>query len=142
MSDINQTNIQNWIKKTTSGGRVIEVIYVETDETGAYVIKETLNQNGTTKEKKRDVIFDFPIELLEIKVIQEFDSPHYKHKEVVYRINIDGIEYTDSVKEIRQLIWKRVEKQPFYSKYNIKFRDYIRIALRSKEKELEIKEKQ
>ena len=127
------------IKEKRIGNVVVELFYVETDETGAYVIKETMDRNGTTKEKKKSVILDFPIELLETTIIKESDSPYGKHNTLVYRINIDGKEYTDSIKQVRLLIQKRIGKQPFYTKYGVKFRDYINIALRSQEKKLEIK---
>ena len=129
---------KDWIKSKPIGNDCVEIYYVETDNTGVYVIKEIMDQNGTTKEKKRDVVLDFPIELLEIKRIKGFDS-RYEYNTLVYRINIDGKEFIDSVKQIRLLIQKRVVKQPFYSKYGFKFRDYVRIALRSQEKKLEIK---
>jgi len=125
---------EDWIKRKTLGNDCVEICYIETDNTGVYVIKETMDRNRTTKEKKRDVVLNFPIELLEKKRIGEFDSPYPKYE---YRINIDGKEYVDSVKQIRSLIQKKVVKQPFYSKYGFKFRDYIRIALYSQEKKLE-----
>lgn len=122
--------------KTSEDGRVVETYYVECDNRGAYVVKETRNLNGTIK-KKKDVILDFPIQFIEVKIIQEFDFPHYKHKEVEYRIKIDGQEYLNTLAEIRQLIRKRVIKQPFSSKYGFKFKDYIRIALMSQQKKME-----
>lgn len=130
---------KDWIKSKPIGNDCVEIYYVETDNTGVYVIKETMDQNGTTKEKKRDVILNFPIELLGMKIIKEFGSPYGEYNELVYRINIDGKEYIDTLKQIRLLIQKKVVKQPFYSKYGFKFRDYIRIAFRSQEKKLEMK---
>lgn len=130
---------KDWIKWKSIGNDVVEVYYIESDDKGVYVVKETMNQNGTTKERKRDVILDFPIELLEFNRIKEFDNPYYKYNELVYRINIDGKEYTDSIKQIRLLIQKRVVKQPFYSKYGFKFKGYLNMALRSQERELERK---
>jgi len=129
---------QIWLKEKRIGN-FVELFYVETDETGAYVIKETIDQNGTTKEKRRDVILNFPIELLGMKRINGFDAPYGK---LVYRINIAGKEYINSLKQIRLLIRKKVGKQPFHSKYGFKFKDYINIALRSQEKKLKIKEKE
>ena len=123
-----------WIRKAMLPNDCIELIYVETDKTGAYVIKEIVDKKGNTIKRIKDVILDFPIELLEMKRMEEFDSRYPTYE---YRININGKEYIDSVKQIRLLIQKRVIKQPFYSKYGHKFRDYIRIALRTQEKELE-----
>ncbi len=102
------------LKEKRVGNVVVELFYVETDETGAYVIKETIDQNGNTKEKRRDVILNFPIELLGMKRINGFDAPYGK---LVYRINIAGKEYINSLKQIRLLIRKKVGKQPFHSKY-------------------------
>lgn len=127
---------EDWIKKTTLGNDCVELVYVETDNKGAYVIKETMDRNGTTKEKKKSVILDFPIELLETTIIKESDSPYGKYNTRVYRINIDGKEYTDSIKQIRLLIQKRIGKQPFYSKYGFLFKGYINVILHSQEKEL------
>lgn len=130
---------KDWIKSKPIGNDCVEIYYVETDNTGVYVIKETMDQNGTTKEKKRDVVLDFPIELLGMKRIKESGSPYGEYNELVYRINIDGKEYINTLKQIRLLIQKKVVKQPFYSKYGFKFKDYIRIAFRTQEKKLEIK---
>lgn len=127
------------IKGKTIKNVCVEMYYVECDDQGVYVIKETRNKDGTIN-KKKDVILDFPINLLEEVIIREFDFPHHKSKEVVYRIEIDGEEYLNTIAEVRQLIQKRVIKQPFSSKYGFKFRDYIRIALMSQKKKLEIKE--
>ena len=129
---------KDWIKWKSIGNDVVEVYYIESDDKGVYVVKETMNQNGTTKERKRDVILDFPIELLEFNRIKEFDNPYYKYNELVYRINIDGKEYTDSIKQIRLLIQKRVVKQPFYSKYGFKFKGYLNMIFRSLERKLEM----
>ena len=125
---------EDWIRKVMLNNDCVEICYVETDKTGVYVIKQTMDKDRNIIKRIKDVILDFPIELLEMKRIKEFDSPYPKYE---YRINIDGKEYVDSVKQIRSLIQKKVVKQPFYSKYGFKFRDYIRIALYSQEKKLE-----
>ncbi|MBA7516653.1 hypothetical protein ES705_08701 [subsurface metagenome] len=124
------------IKEKIMEGVCVEMYFVESDSKGVYVIKETMNQNGTTKERKRDVILDFPIELLEIKIIKEFGSPYGK---TVYRITIDGKEYINSLEQIRLLIQKRVGKQPFYIKYGFKFKGYLNMALQNQEKILKRK---
>lgn len=118
---------KNWIKKITSGNVCIEVYYIELDNDGVYVVKEKLNQDGSTKERKRDAILSFPIKLIEIKRTEDFN---------LYRINIDGKEYLNTLAGIHKIIKKRVGKQPFYSKYGIKFRDYVRIAINRQIEEL------
>ncbi len=130
---------EDWIKRKPIGNDCVEIYYVETDKTSVYVIKETMDKDGNTVKRIKDIILDFPIELLEIKRIKDLDSPYGKYGGYIYRINIDGKEYKNSLKQIHLKILKKVSKQPFHSKYGFKFRDYIRIALRSQEKKLEIK---
>lgn len=118
------------IKEKIIDGVCAEMYYVESDNKGVYVTKETMNQDGTTKEKKRDIILDFPIELLEIMI---------SNGKTVYRITIDGKEYIDSIKQIRLLIQKRMVKQPFYTKYGFKFKGYLNMALQNQVKILKRK---
>lgn len=128
----------DWIKKTMLSNNCVEVCYVETDKTGVYVIKETMDKDGKTIERISDIILDFPIELLEIKRIKELDTPYGKYGGDIYRININGKEYVNSVTQIRLKILKKVVNQPFYSKYGFKFRNYIGIALRVQERKLNV----
>lgn len=40
---------KDWIKWKSIGNDVVEVYYIESDDKGVYVVKETMNQNGTTR---------------------------------------------------------------------------------------------
>lgn len=131
---------ENWIKKTTIGNDCVELVYVEIDKMGVYVVKETMTRDGTLKEKKRDIVLDFPIEMIEMKPIKELNSPYGEYNQRIYRININGTEYIKNIRETRALIQKKVKKQPFYTKYGYKFKAYINIALRSQERKIELRE--
>ena len=128
---------ENCIKRKTIGNDCVELVYVETDSKGVYVIKEMMDKEKNTIKRIKDVILDFPIEIIKMKTIKEFDSPYGEYDQRIYRINIDGVEYIKNIRETRALIQKKVGKQPFYTKYGFKFKSYINVALRSQERKLE-----
>ena len=128
---------EDWIKSKQIGNDCVELCYVETDKTGVYVIKQTMDKDRNIIKRIKDVILDFPIEIIEMKTIKELGSPYGKYGQRIYRISINGKESISTVKQARLLIQKKVRKWPFYSKYGFKFRAYIRMALWSQEKKLE-----